>query len=283
MLDGRCSAWEDLRASFVDLRPTRASARVFPKLTGDLDRVNAGLLPPGSLIARAMHRAVMRAAERDGEFVARLAAERARLEESEVMRIRWLAGAEEAGLLGHEPKMLLVAVAAQRANCQHALVDPAALARAGSIFASGNGAPANATASTRCPCSQAYPPSTAWKYGTCTGTAHDLEQLFRSTILAAPNGESRPQPRTLPSKPTFGPMAQPESRAGACKPELAWNRAATAPARSKIIPSAKSCPISRKRKAAFASAPSASSAQPDVYSPTPDGLIALRPITAGKH
>jgi hypothetical protein len=46
-----------------------------PELTGDLDGVNAGRLPPRLLVAGAMDGAVMRAAERDGEFVARFAAE----------------------------------------------------------------------------------------------------------------------------------------------------------------------------------------------------------------
>jgi hypothetical protein len=44
-----------------------------PQLTGDLDGVDAGRLPPGLLIAGAMDRAMMRAAERDGEFIAGLA------------------------------------------------------------------------------------------------------------------------------------------------------------------------------------------------------------------
>jgi hypothetical protein len=46
-----------------------------PELPGDLDGVDAGGLPPGLLVAGAMDGAVMRAAERDGEFVARFAAE----------------------------------------------------------------------------------------------------------------------------------------------------------------------------------------------------------------
>jgi hypothetical protein len=52
-----------------------------PQLTGDLDGVDAGRRPPGLLVAGAMDRAVMRAAERDGEFIAGLAAERPRLQE----------------------------------------------------------------------------------------------------------------------------------------------------------------------------------------------------------
>ena len=43
-----------------------------PQLTGDFYGVDAGRLPPGLLIAGAMDRAMMRAAERDGVFVAAL-------------------------------------------------------------------------------------------------------------------------------------------------------------------------------------------------------------------
>ena len=56
--------------------PPLIYARVFPELTGDLERVDPGPLPPASLVAGVMHRAVMDAAERDREFIARLAAER---------------------------------------------------------------------------------------------------------------------------------------------------------------------------------------------------------------
>ena len=58
-----------------------------PELAGDLDGVDAGRLPPGLLVAGAMDRAVMRAAERDGEFIACFAAQRTRLHKSNVMRI----------------------------------------------------------------------------------------------------------------------------------------------------------------------------------------------------
>ena len=50
-----------------------------PELTGDFDGVDPGRRPPGLLIAGAVDRAVMRATQRDGEFIAGLAAERPRL------------------------------------------------------------------------------------------------------------------------------------------------------------------------------------------------------------
>ena len=96
-----------------------------PELTGDFDGVDAGRLPPGLLIAGAMDRAMMRAAERDGEFIARLAAERPRLQVAEMMRIGRFAAAEEARLLGDIAKVLFVAIAPRRRNYEHALVDAA--------------------------------------------------------------------------------------------------------------------------------------------------------------
>jgi len=73
-----------------------------PEMTGDLNGVDAGGLPPRLLVAGAMDGAVMRAAERDGEFVARFAAERPRLQVAKMMRIGLFAAADEARLLGDE-------------------------------------------------------------------------------------------------------------------------------------------------------------------------------------
>ena len=70
-----------------------------------------------------MNRAVMDPAERDREFIAHLAAEGTRLHEAQMMGIGRFAAAHEAGLLGDEPKMLLVAIATGRAYREHALVD----------------------------------------------------------------------------------------------------------------------------------------------------------------
>ena len=67
---------------------------LLPELTGDLDGVDADRLPPGLFVAGAMDRAVMRTAERHGEFIARFAAERARLQVAKMMWIGLLAAAE---------------------------------------------------------------------------------------------------------------------------------------------------------------------------------------------
>ena len=49
-----------------------------------------------------MYLAMMAAAQRDDEFVADLAPERAMLRKPKVMGIRWLTPTNQAGLLGHE-------------------------------------------------------------------------------------------------------------------------------------------------------------------------------------
>src|SRR5260221_12802709 len=58
-----------------------------PKLACDLERVDAGGLPPCALVAGTMDRAVMHSAQRDSEFVARFAAERAWLHVPKMMGV----------------------------------------------------------------------------------------------------------------------------------------------------------------------------------------------------
>jgi hypothetical protein len=54
----------------LGLNPPLIDAGELPELTGDFDRIDSSLLPPGFFVARAMGRAVMRAAERDSKFIA---------------------------------------------------------------------------------------------------------------------------------------------------------------------------------------------------------------------
>ena len=108
-----------------------------PELTGDLDRVDAGRRQPGLLIAGAMDRAVMRAAERDGEFIAGLAAERPRLQVAEMMRIGLFAAADETRLLGNIAKVLAVSIAPRCRNGEHALVDAVGLIAVACSFREG--------------------------------------------------------------------------------------------------------------------------------------------------
>src|SRR3954469_4956571 len=94
-----------------------------PEVTGDLDGVDPGCRPPGPLVAGAMDCAMMRAAERAGEFIAGLAAERPRLEVAEMMRIGLFAAADETRLSGNMAKVLAVSIAPRCRNHEHALVD----------------------------------------------------------------------------------------------------------------------------------------------------------------
>src|SRR5262245_10374605 len=62
-------------------------------------------------------------AERDSELVTDLAAQRAGLGESKMVGVRGLAAAHETRLLGDIAKVLPVAIAPRRRDCQHALID----------------------------------------------------------------------------------------------------------------------------------------------------------------
>ena len=72
-----------------------------------------------------MNRAVMDAAERHRKFIAGLTAERPWLQVSKMMRVRWLAAANEAGLSGDKAQVLPIAIAPWRGNREYTLVDAA--------------------------------------------------------------------------------------------------------------------------------------------------------------
>jgi hypothetical protein len=72
-----------------------------------------------------MDRAVMHSAQRDSEFVARFAAERAWLHVPKMMGVRWLAATDETWLLGDVAQMLTVTISTRRSNREDALVDTA--------------------------------------------------------------------------------------------------------------------------------------------------------------
>jgi len=114
-----------------------------PELTGDLDGVDAGRFPPGLLVAGAMDGAVMRAAERDGEFVAHFAAERPWLHVTKVMRIGLLAPADETCLLSNVAKVLPVAIATWCSKGEHTLVDALRSSRTGAFGAGNHSRPFN--------------------------------------------------------------------------------------------------------------------------------------------
>src|SRR5262245_21257418 len=120
------------------LRPPPAySARFLPEPASDFNRVNTGLPPPSAFVAGAMRGAVMHAAERDREFIARLAAQRAWLHVAQMVGIGWLAATDEARLLHDKAKVLAAAVASRGSNRQYALVDALCLILVG-VFARRN-------------------------------------------------------------------------------------------------------------------------------------------------
>ena len=96
--------------------PSLIHAAIVPEFPGNLGRIDAGVLPPRGFIADAVHQPMMNAAERHRELVARLATQGPRLQVAQVMRVGWLAAAEEAGLLGNVAKVRLVAITAGSGN-----------------------------------------------------------------------------------------------------------------------------------------------------------------------
>ena len=83
--------------------PSLVEARRLPELVSDLERIDTGRLPPSPLVASPVDLAVVHAAERDDEFIARLAPERARLRVAKMMGIGWLTAADEARHLDDGP------------------------------------------------------------------------------------------------------------------------------------------------------------------------------------
>ena len=69
---------------------------------------------------------MMRAAERDGEFVADLLSQSARLRKAKMVRVGRFAAADEAGSFGHKPQMLFVPFPFGLRQGQDAFVDAGA-------------------------------------------------------------------------------------------------------------------------------------------------------------
>ena len=90
-----------------------STTSVLPKPAGDRNRIDRDPFPPGALISGAMEFPVMDPAQRNREFIACFAAERPRLHVAEVMRVRGLAAADGARLLGHVAKVITVTMAAR--------------------------------------------------------------------------------------------------------------------------------------------------------------------------
>ena len=113
-VDGAISASVYLsafRAHMIGIRAERM--RFEPECAGCADGICAGPLPPSRFVATAMDLAMMAAAKRHGEFVAYFPAKCAVLTETQMMRIRRCAAANQAWLVGDESKVILVPDAAR--------------------------------------------------------------------------------------------------------------------------------------------------------------------------
>jgi hypothetical protein len=108
---GSGSGGRTVDAHFI--RSCRQRMRLQPKRAGTDTGVDTGLLPPRGFIATAMDLAMMAAAQRHGELIACLPAECAVLREAQMMGVFGPAAADQSGLFGHEPDVLLVTKAAR--------------------------------------------------------------------------------------------------------------------------------------------------------------------------
>ena len=97
---------------------------LLPEATGDLQRLEFALLPPGWFIAGLVQRAVMAATKRHRELVADLHADGARLGKAEMVGIAGSPVTDEAWLRGHKVEMRPVADPLRLRDGKGALVDP---------------------------------------------------------------------------------------------------------------------------------------------------------------
>ena|SRR6478672_8484733 len=121
----RTSLWHS--SDRIGRHLTLVHACLLPKPTSSFDRINSGCFPPRAFVGRAVDGPVMQATERDREFIARFAAQRAWLDVPKMMRVRWLAAADEARLLSDEAQMLAISIPARCSERQGAFINSAGL------------------------------------------------------------------------------------------------------------------------------------------------------------
>jgi hypothetical protein len=114
----------------LDLCDRATRARLRPQRRGDEVRIDAAPAPPGGFTAAAVDLAMVNAADRHRELVADFAAERPRLRKPQMMGVGGLPPADQAGLGGDEPQVLLVPDAPRLADRKDAFVDAPAEAAA---------------------------------------------------------------------------------------------------------------------------------------------------------
>lgn len=101
----------------------RTRPRLSPERLGGAFSVYSAAFPKDLFIPVVMQFAVMGGAERDGPLVAGLETPSAGLDEHEVMGLCWQAPADEAGLRGDEPKVILVPNSPGRGYRENTLVN----------------------------------------------------------------------------------------------------------------------------------------------------------------
>jgi hypothetical protein len=101
----------------------RDSSAYRPKSVGNGDRINSTSLPPFNFVGNSMVLAVMHPAQRNREFVAVLASQRACLSKTQVVGIGRGAPANQTRLQGDEPQVCFVPTTADLRKVEHALVD----------------------------------------------------------------------------------------------------------------------------------------------------------------
>ena len=88
--------------------------RFEPQCAGGDGWIDGSLLPPLGFIAVMMHLAVVPPAQRHGELITDLSAQRLMLRKPKMMRVRRSAAANQAWLFSYEPEVFLVTRAARR-------------------------------------------------------------------------------------------------------------------------------------------------------------------------
>ena len=94
-----------------------------PQLTGGEGRVDTGFAPPFGFIAMTMELAVMTTAERHGELVADLAAERPALGKAQVMGVGRFATTDQTRLLRHKAHMVAITDAPRLGMRENRFID----------------------------------------------------------------------------------------------------------------------------------------------------------------
>src|SRR5262249_15268279 len=97
--------------------------RLFPKVARNFERIDPTVVPPRLLIAGLVQLSMMSAAERHGEFIARLETNGPGLCKPQVMRVRGVPSTDEARLGGNKFKVCLVSQPLGLGERELALVD----------------------------------------------------------------------------------------------------------------------------------------------------------------